>query len=259
MKQFRHWLDIGLGMGLGMGLSLALSTASLAAAQLPSVVLVHGAFADGSGWSPVVALLQKKGYRVAAVQLPLTSLADDAAATRRVIDRQPADVVLVGHSWGGVVATEAGNDPRVKALVYLSALVPDSGESAQTLLQRLQSPMDGLAPDAAGLIWLDDPQAFRALMGADLPMARARVLAAVQKPLAARAFADVVTHAAWHDKPSFYLVTTRDQALAPDVQRRIAAPLNAVVQDLPSSHLSMVSHPDRVAAFIDQAARQAAR
>lgn len=244
--RFRRWL--------GAPLTLALATTAGAATPLPSVVLVHGAFADGSSWSRVIPRLQTRGYRVTAVQLPLTSLADDVAATRRVIDRQPGDVVLVGHSWGGVVVTEAGNAPTVKALVYLSALVPDSGESAQGLLQRLGAPMEGLAPDAAGLIWLDDPKAFQAVMAADLPLSTARTLAAVQKPLAARSFAEAVSHAAWRDKPSWYLVTTNDHALPPRAQRAMAAEMQARTVTLASSHLSLASHPDRVADFIDRAA-----
>lgn len=250
MKHIRRWLGL---------LTLGLSTAASAAPPLPSVVLVHGAFSDGSSWSWVIPLLQKRGYRVTAVQLPLTSLADDVAATRRVIERQPGDVVLVGHSWGGVVVTEAGNVAPVKALVYLSALVPDSGESEQALLGRLNAPMEGLAPDPAGLIWLDDPQAFRTLMGADLPLPTACALAAVQKPLAARAFGERVSHAAWRDKPSSYLVTTDDKALPPRVQRLIAGQLNARTLELPSSHLSMASHPDRVADFIENATKSQLR
>ena len=239
--------------------AMSLATAIHAAPSLPNIVLVHGAFADGSSWSRVIPLLQKKGYRVSAVQLPLTSLVDDVAATRRVIERQPDDVLLVGHSWGGVVVTEAGNTAKVKALVYLSALVPDSGESAQGLLQRHGAPMEGMTPDAAGLIWLDDPQAFHAVMAGDLPLSMARELAAVQKPLAARAFADPVSHAAWRDKPSWYLVTTNDHALPPRVQRALADELNAHTVVLASSHLSMASHPDKVAALIDEAARMQGR
>ena len=244
---------------LGLALAITAQAAPQPPAALPAIVLVHGAFADGSSWSRVIPLLQKKGYRVSAAQLPLTSLADDVAATRRVIERQPGDVVLVGHSWGGVVVTEAGNAPTVRSLVYLSALVPDSGESAQALLQRLGAPMDGMAPDPAGLIWLDDPQAFHAVMAADLPLASARELAAVQKPLAARAFADTVSHAAWRDKPSWYLVTSNDRALPPRMQRLIADPLKARITELASSHLSPAGHPGRVADLIDRAARAQAR
>lgn len=223
----------------------------------PGIVLVHGAFADGSSWSRVVPLLLEQGYRVTAVQLPLTSLADDVAATRRVIERQPGDVLLVGHSWGGVVVTEAGNAPAVKGLVYLSALVPDSGESAAALLQRLDAPMASLPPDAAGFIWLDDPQAFHTVMAGDLPLAAARELAAVQKPIAVRSFTDAVSRAAWRDKPSWYLVTDADHALPPRVQRLMAAQTKARLANVDASHLSMASHPVRVAALIDQAARAA--
>lgn len=254
LRLFRGWLFGALALTLA-----APSHAAPPPAEPASIVLVHGAFSDGSSWSRVIPLLQQRGYRVTAVQLPLTSLADDVAATRRVLDRQPGPVVLVGHSWGGVVVSEAGNAPQVKAVVYLSALVPDSGESAQALLQRLDAPMQGLAPDAAGLIWLDDARAFREVMAGDLPPATAAALAAVQKPLAARAFTEAVSHAAWHDKPSWYLVTSRDHALPPRTQRLIAQQVRAHTQELASSHLSMASHPEVVARLIERAARQAGR
>jgi pimeloyl-ACP methyl ester carboxylesterase len=249
LRAFRLWLVCGVVS--------ALTAAAEAAPALADIVLVHGAFADGSSWARVIPLLQKKGYHVTAVQVPLTSLTDDAAAARRVIDRQPGPVVLVGHSWGGVVVSEAGNAPGVKALVYLSALVPDSGESAQALLQRLNAPMQGMAPDAAGLIWLDDAKAFHDVMAGDLPLPAAAALAAVQKPLAARSFADAVSHAAWHDKPSWYLVTTVDHALPSGTQRLIAEQLKGRTEEIASSHLAMASHPATVADLIDRAARAA--
>lgn len=249
--RFRSKLLCALMFGLA-----AASQAAPPAPAHPSIVLVHGAFADGSSWSHVIPLLQAKGYRVAAVQLPLTSLADDVSATRRVIERQPSPVVLVGHSWGGVVVSEAGNAPSVKALVYLSALAPDSSESAQGLLQRLNAPMEGMAPDAAGWIWLDDATAFRKVMAGDLTPKVAAVLAAVQKPLAARAFADAVSNAAWRDKPSWYLVTSADNALPARVQRLIAGQMNARTEEISSSHLSMASHPAAVTNLIDRAARE---
>jgi pimeloyl-ACP methyl ester carboxylesterase len=226
---------------------------------VPNIVLVHGAFADGSSWERVIPLLQQQGYHVTAVQLPLTSLADDVAATRRAIGRQSGNVLLVGHSWAGVVVTEAGNADTVKGIVYLSAMVPDSGESAAGMLTRFSAPMEGMTPDADGLIWLDDPTVFRNVMGADLPMSTARVLAAVGKPIAARAFADPVGHAAWHDKPTWYLVTEHDHALPPGVQRRIAAQLHAQTMTLKSSHLSLVAHPRLVADFVGRAAAGAGR
>jgi pimeloyl-ACP methyl ester carboxylesterase len=221
----------------------------------PDVVLVHGAFADGSSWSRVIPLLQRKGYHVTSVQLPLTSLADDVLATRRVLERESGDVLLVGHSWGGVVVTEAGNDPKVKAIVYLSALVPDNGESASALLDRFKAPMEGFKPDPAGLVWLDDPAAFHNVMGSDLPMPLARSLAAVQKPIAASSFGDAVSHAAWHDKPTWFLITDADHALQPRVQRLTVDQIHAHAKSLRSSHLSMFSHSQEVADWIDQAAR----
>lgn len=222
---------------------------------MPDIVLVHGAFTDGSSWSAVMARLQAMGYHVTAVQNPLTSLKDDVNATRAVIARQPGEVLLVGHSWAGAVISEAGNDPRVKGLVYLSALVPDSHESVADLLTRLHAPMTGLSADKQGLIWLDDPALFHKVMANDLSRQRAQLLAAAQQPIAARAFTDTLTHAAWHDKPSWYLVTENDAALNPTVQNALAKAIGATRVSLYSSHLSMISHADRVADFIDRAAR----
>lgn len=219
------------------------------------IVLVHGAFADGSSWSEVIKLLQGKGYRVTAVQNPLTSLADDVAATRRVLARQTGPVLLVGHSWAGAVITEAGNADNVKGLVYLSALVPDTGESVVDLLTRLASPMVGLQSDGNGLVWLDDAVAYQKLMAGDVPQARVRVLAAAQQPMTASAFTDKVSHAAWHDKPSWYLITNRDQALSPSVQRKMADHIRARVQEVASSHMSLIAQPGVVVELIDRAAR----
>lgn len=219
------------------------------------IVLVHGAFADGSSWSRVIVLLQQKGYRVTAVQNPLSSLAADVEATHRVIARQPHPVLLVGHSWGGAVISVAGNQHKVKGLVYLSALAPDSGESVAQALQRLQAPMQGLQADAQGLIWLDDPEVFAQVMAHDLPADEVRALVAVQQPIAAAAFSAAIGHAAWHDKPSWYLVTQGDRALSTAVQQQFAAAMKARTETIPSSHLSLVSHPQQVADLIDSAAR----
>ncbi|WP_371925470.1 alpha/beta fold hydrolase [Herbaspirillum sp. WGmk3] len=224
-------------------------------APLIDIVLVHGAFADGSSWSKVIALLQRKGYHVTAVQNPLSSLAADVAATSRVIARQPHPVLLVGHSWGGAVISEAGNQEKVKGLVYLSALAPDSGESVAQALQRLQAPMQGLQPDHDGLIWLDDPKVFAQVMAHDVAVDQVRALAAVQQPIAASAFAEPVMHAAWHDKPGWYLVTQGDHALSTAVQQQFAAAMKAQTETIVSSHLSLVSHPRQVADLIDRAAR----
>ncbi|WP_202905115.1 alpha/beta hydrolase [Paraburkholderia mimosarum] len=199
------------------------------------------------------------GYHVTAVQNPLTSLADDVAATESVLRRQSGDVLLVGHSWAGAVITQAGNAANVKGLVYLSALVPDDGESVADLLQRLDAPMTGLAPDAQGLIWLDDARQFQHVMAADIPFPQARKLASVQQPVAAAFFTGKVQHAAWHDKPVWYVRTTNDNALRAAVQQAIAQHIGATVTSIRSSHMSMLSHPDDIAKLIDQAARKASQ
>lgn len=234
----------------------AISATSAHAQELAikNIVLVHGAFTDGSSWSAVTALLLAKGYNVTAVQNPLTSLKEDVAATERVVQRQPGDVLLVGHSWGGAVITQAGNAENVKGLVYLSALVPDNGESVTETLKRLDAPMEGMQSDQNGLIWLDNPDMFHQVMANDLTLPQARLLAAMQQPIAAKAFDEKVSHAAWHNKPSWYLLTENDNALKPAVQILLAHATGAKITRLASSHMSMVSHPEAVAAFIDSAA-----
>lgn len=248
-------------LALAMAFAGALLPAQSHAAEtgLPNIVLVHGAFADGSSWSDVIPLLQAKGYHVTAVQIPLTSLADDVAATRRVLERQNGDVLLVGHSWAGAVVTEAGNAPNVKGLVYLSALVPDAGESAGELLAKRNSPMQGLTPDKNGFVWLDDPAAYAHVMAADVPAARVAQLAAIEKPIAARVFGDKVTDAAWTSRPSWYLVTEGDNALPTAVQTWLSQHIGATTKTIASSHMSMISHPEVVADFIAEAASKAGR
>ncbi|WP_414647772.1 alpha/beta fold hydrolase [Dyella sp.] len=243
-----------------IALMMALAGPSLPAyANQPirNVVLVHGAFADGSSWSDVIALLQRDGYHATAVQNPLTSLADDVTATQRVLARQHGDVILVGHSWAGAVVTEAGNAANVKGIVYLSALVPDSGESVNTLLDRLRSPMTGMKPDEYGLIWLDDPAAFKHVMAGDVRDDRVKLLASVAPPIATATFDGKITHAAWRDKPTWYLVTNGDHALPTPVQRKMADQIGAHRITLASSHMSLISHPKDVVRLIEQAAATA--
>jgi pimeloyl-ACP methyl ester carboxylesterase len=254
----RRWHALLLALGFTFVLPPAEAAGGVPAGQR-RIVLVHGAFSDGSAWAPVIERLQRRGYQVSAVQNPLTSLADDVAATRRVLQRQPGDVILVGHSWAGAVITEAGNAANVKGLVYLSALVPDSGESVAEVMQRLGAPMDGLKPDAEGLVWLDDPQAYRDVMAGDLPPPLVARLAATQQPIAARAFGDKIGQAAWRSRPAWYLITEDDRALPPRVQRELAQRIGATTRTLKASHLSLLSHPDAVAALIEQAARAAGR
>ncbi|EPT9139296.1 TPA: alpha/beta fold hydrolase [Klebsiella michiganensis] len=220
-----------------------------------NIVLVHGAFADGSSWSAVISLLQAQGYHVTAVQNPLTSLQDDVAATKRVLERQNGDVLLVGHSWAGAVITQAGNAVNVKGLVYLSALVPDSNQSVSDALTRFHAPMEGLEADKNGLIWLDKPEIFHEVMANDISEKQSQLLAAMQQPMAAAAFTEKVKAAAWREKPSWYLLTENDNALAPSVQADFAREAGARILRIQSGHLSMISHPEAVAAFIVKAAR----
>jgi pimeloyl-ACP methyl ester carboxylesterase len=246
-------------MAMALAIAATVLPATARAADMPSgirnIVLVHGAFADGSSWSDVIPLLQAKGYHVTAVQNPLTSLADDVAATRRVLERQKGDVLLVGHSWAGAVVTEAGNADNVKGIVYLSALVPDSNESVVELLQKRSAPMDGLVPDANGLVWLDDPDAFAHVMAGDVPPDRVAVLAATQQPMSAKAFGEKIQQAAWQSKPTWYLITEGDNALPTPVQQWLASHIGARTSTIKSSHMSMVSHPSFVADFIATAAK----
>lgn len=239
-------------------LSLLFSHTSLLMAQdmgVKNIVLVHGAFADGSSWSAVTSLLQARGYHVTAVQNSLTSLHDDVAATERVLERQNGNVLLVGHSWAGAVITQAGNSANVKGLVYLSALIPGSNQSVSEALAQFNAPMEGMEPDKHGFIWLDDPHFFHRVMANDTSIKKSKQLAAVQQPIAAAAFMEKVNAAAWRNKPSWYLITENDNALNPSVQTSFAREAGARISRIHSDHLSMISHPEEVAELIVKAAR----
>jgi pimeloyl-ACP methyl ester carboxylesterase len=229
-------------------------------AHMPSktVVLVHGAFADGSSWEKVIPLLQAKGLKVVAVQNPLTSLGDDVAATKRAIDSQMGPVILVGHSWGGVVITEAGNEPRVAALVYVAAFAPDAGESVSDAAKGTPAPPGSasIRPDAAGFLSLT-PEGVAQNFAQDLPAAETKVMAVTQGPIAAKAFDEKVTTAAWKTKPSWFVVSEQDRMIQPDLERAMAKKINAKVTSLPSSHVAMLSHPKEVADVILAAAAAA--
>jgi pimeloyl-ACP methyl ester carboxylesterase len=230
------------------------------AAALPgkpqkTVVLVHGAFADGSSWERVIPLLQAKGLRVVAVQNPLTSLADDVAATQRAIDAQSGPVILVGHSWGGTVITEAGAHDKVAALVYVAAFAPDAGQSSNDL-GRDGSPPPGLAnirPDSAGFLSLT-PESVATNFAQDLPAAQTAVMAVTQGPIAGKAFDDKVGNAAWKTKPSWFIVSEKDRMIQPDLERAMAKKINAKTTTLPTSHVPMLSRPNDVATVILSAA-----
>lgn len=221
-----------------------------------NIVLVHGAWSDGAGWEGVYRVLTERGYHVTIVQNPLTSLADDVAAVQRVLARQEGRVLLVGHSYGGAVITEAGSTPEVAGLVYVAAFVPDAGESVAKLLAGGQQPPLSASKD--GFLFFDPsvlPQAF----AQDLPPERGAFLAASQVPTAAIAFSTPVTRAAWREKPSFYVVASDDRIIPPAAQRQMAGRAEATVTEVPGSHAVYVSQPAAVADAIDRAARAAAR
>ena len=218
-----------------------------------NIVIVHGAFVDGSGWRAVHDTLEKDGYRVSIVQEPLTGLADDVAATKRVLDLQDGPVVLVGHSYGGSVVSIAGADPKVSRLVYVAALQPDVGETAGQLLSKFPDRNTAVQPAGEGYLRLD-PTKFAATYAADVPPAEARFIADSQVPIAAATFSAPTTAAAWHTKPSYAILTTRDLAANPDLQRWMYERSGAKVTTVEASHAVYISHPETVAHVIEEAA-----
>jgi pimeloyl-ACP methyl ester carboxylesterase len=227
----------------------------------PAIVLVHGAFADGSGWSHVIPLLEEDGYLVTAVQNPLTSLADDVATTKRVIDAQKGDVVLVGHSYGGAVITAAATDsPKVKALVYIAAFAPDSGDSLGALLKS-KAPSDigpALVPDSAGFLYIDRAK-FHDVFAKDVPASEARIMAAAQKPIFGAIFETLVPAPAWKTIPSWYLVATEDRAINPDLERFMAQRMGATTSEVKASHVPFITRPKETVKVIEAAARTAVK
>ena len=223
----------------------------------PNIVLVPGAYEDGSIWTKVIRLLQAKGFRVTVVPIPLTSLAADASMTKSVVARQQGPVILVGHSWGGVVITEAGNDSNVIGLVYVAALAPDAGEGSGDSLKlcahKIALP---IRTDEAGRKWID-PDGYPAAWAGDLDIAEARVLAATQRPIATQSFTDKVTQAAWRAKPTWFQISSNDLAQCAEVQRFMAKRMGATTIELSASHASPLSHPDEVAKLIMDSAEKA--
>lgn len=245
-------------------LAAALSGFAMGSAQAAAklsdetVVLVHGAFADGSSWDKVIPRLEAKGLHVVAVQNPLSSLKDDVAAAERVIEQQKGPVILVGHSWAGMVITQAGADPKVKALVYVAAFAPQAGQSVNDVLKGQPAPpwASALQKDSAGYLSLREDAVIQHF-ASDLPVAQARVIAAVQQPLYAGCFDDKVTAAGWQGKPSWDVVTEKDHMIPPALQSTMAKAIGAHVVAVPSGHVVMQSHPDVVVAAILAAAKAA--
>jgi pimeloyl-ACP methyl ester carboxylesterase len=225
----------------------------------PTIVLVHGAWADGSSWNKVIPLLLEKQWPVIAVQIPLTSLEDDAAATSRIIADTAGPIILVGHSWGGIAVTQAGIDPKVAALVYVSAFAGDVGETGSDLIGAHPTPpaLTTIVTDSASFVY-QTTEGVLTNIAPDVPAAEARIMAVTQGRLAGKAFGQSVTVAAWKVKPSWYLLTSEDRVVSPDLQAFFAKRMHAKTTVLQSSHMSLLSRPNDVAAVIEDAVAAAA-
>jgi pimeloyl-ACP methyl ester carboxylesterase len=223
-----------------------------------NVVLVHGGFVDGSGWEGVYKILTKDGYTVSVVQNPTISLADDVAATKRIIAAQNGPVILVGHSYGGVVITEAGNDPNVVGLVYITAFAPDKGESVSSLIKDPPpgAPVPPILPPQDGYLFLDKAK-FPASFAGDVDAERAAFMADSQVPWGVEALSGTITEPAWKTKPSWYLIVTEDKMIPPSAQRFMSHRAGSTVDEVAGSHAIYVSQPDAVAAIIKKAAEAA--
>jgi pimeloyl-ACP methyl ester carboxylesterase len=254
MKMDRRTLVAGLAAAGSVSPLSGRSARAQPAPKARNVVLVHGLFADGSCWSEVIPRLQAAGLNVTSVQNPLTTLDDSVAAARRALAQQDGPTVLVGHSFSGMIVTEAGVDPKVTALVYVAARAPDAGEDYTALAQRFPTP-----PASAGIVWRDDwgqlsEAAFLRDFAGDLPMTKARALYAVQGPFQRQLLAGKTTQAAWRTKPSYYAVSTDDRTINPDLERFMAKRMGAKTIEVKASHLSLISQPETIAKLILEAA-----
>lgn len=258
MNMTRRVFTAALAGGVAGSLVSAGGMAATPPTAARNVVLVHGLFADGSCWLEVIPRLQARGLNVTAVQNPLTTLPEAVASAVRVLDRQDGPTVLVGHSFSGMIVTEAGVHPNVSALVYVAARAPDAGEDYTALAKTFPTP-----PASAGIVFdgeegrLSEAAFLRDFAG-DLPEAKAKVLYAVQAPFQKALLAGKTTNAAWRSKPSFYAVSTEDRTIDPDLERFMAKRMGAKTIELKSSHVSMISHPDEIAGLILEAAGQGA-
>jgi len=241
------------------GAAVTLASGGILAAAIPirarNIVLVHGLFADGSSWTEVIARLQVAGLNVTSVQNPLTTLPEAVASAQRVLARQDGPTVLVGHSFSGMIVTEAGTHPNVSALVYVAARAPDANEDYSALAKKFPTP-----PASAGVIFDGNEgrlseEAFLRDFAGDLPEAKARVLYAVQDPFQKALLDGRTTQAAWRSKPSFYAVSSEDRTINPDLERFMAKRMGAKTIEVKASHLSLISHPDEIAGLILEAAQ----
>jgi pimeloyl-ACP methyl ester carboxylesterase len=238
--------------------ALALTSATIAApaamaAPVKNIVLVHGFFADGSGWQGVADILTRDGFNVAVVQQPETSLAEDVKATNSIVNALDGDSILVGHSYGGVVITEAGNNAKVKGLVYVAAFAPDAGESLLTLVKKTPPASEGVKATADGQLYFDHAL-FHADFAADLPAAQANFMARAQVLPAVQTAAAPITQAAWKTKPSWAIVSTADRTVNPDLERFMAKRAGSKITEINGSHATFIVHPAEVAKVIEQAA-----
>jgi pimeloyl-ACP methyl ester carboxylesterase len=257
MMMSRRMFSTALVAGAAASL---ISSRGMAATAAPvkarNIVLVHGLFADGSCWTEVIPRLQAKGLNVTSVQNPLTTFPEAVASAQRVLDRQDGPTVLVGHSFSGMIVTEAGVHPKVSALVYVAARAPDADEDYTALAKTYPTP-----PASAGIVFDGDEgrlseAAFLRDFAGDVPEAKAKVLYAVQEPFHKALLTGKTTHAAWRSKPSFYAVSTEDRTINPDLERFMAKRMGAKTIELKSSHVSMISHPEEISALILEAAGQ---
>jgi len=227
------------------------------AGTVKNIVLVHGAFADGSGWRNVYNILKAKGYNVSVVGNPNTGLEDDVEATNRVLNRQDGPSILVGHSYGGAIITAAGNTPKVAGLVYISAFAPDSGEALGGLLGSYPlDPLSGIMEPVDGFVWYDNAK-YHSGFCADLTKEDAEFMADSQVPAALSAFTHVFTDIAWKSKPTWYIVAAEDHSIPPDLERFMGKRTGGKVSEIVGSHLIFISHPEEVAAVIEEAAKNA--
>src|ERR1700745_454008 len=233
-----------------------LNAAAAGPAGIKNVVLVHGAFADGSGWGAVAKILEKDGYTVSVAQPPQTSYADDQKYTKAAIDAMGGPVVLVGHSYGGSIISEAGNDPNVAALVYIAAFALDEGESCASIEQALPQASTAFKPDGNGNWWIDEAH-FVADFAADIPRDEAEFMAISQVAISTDSFPHEVTNHAWEQKPTWYMVATEDRSINPDQERMMAKRANAKTVEVNASHVAYISHPKETAKLIEQAATSA--
>jgi pimeloyl-ACP methyl ester carboxylesterase len=256
----RRTFSKAIAAGAAVSLLAARGVAAAATGTIAArtIVFVHGLFADGSCWAEVIARLQAKGLNVTSVQNPLTTLPEAVASAERVLARQDGPTVLVGHSFGGMIVTQAGVHPNVAAVVYVAARAPDANEDYTALAKTYPTP-----PASAGIVFDGDEgrlslDAFLRDFAGDLPEAQAKALYAVQQPFQKPLLAGKVTQAAWRSKPSFYAVSTEDRTINPDLQRFMAKRMGARTVELPASHLSLISRPDEVSALILEATGQPA-